>query len=158
MPPQEPPSTSGIKWNKVTWYSQLLAILLGVVIFFVGFFLGTLSTTKYSSHNETNPVESKKVKTEFNEISRTNWVAGSEYALNDLTFEYPENWEVTAHGTNQSDEAVSALFLEGDGETVVFLKGGEAALIEGCKGVTFLANNWSPTVERIFNSAKCLEH
>lgn len=30
-----------IYWNKVTWYSQILAIILGVVIFFLGFFIGS---------------------------------------------------------------------------------------------------------------------
>lgn len=30
-----------IQWNKVTWYSQVLAIILGVAIFFVGFYVGS---------------------------------------------------------------------------------------------------------------------
>lgn len=31
-----------IQWSKVTWYSQILAIFLALIIFCVGFYLGTL--------------------------------------------------------------------------------------------------------------------
>lgn len=30
-----------IEWKKVTWYSQLLAIILGILIFAVGYYIGT---------------------------------------------------------------------------------------------------------------------
>lgn len=39
MPPQEIPP-QGIQWNKVTWYSQLAALVIGVAIFFLGFYVG----------------------------------------------------------------------------------------------------------------------
>lgn len=29
-----------IQWNKVTWYSKLAAVILGVAIFFLGMYLG----------------------------------------------------------------------------------------------------------------------
>lgn len=29
-----------IKWNKVTWYSKVFAVVLGVVIFGIGFYFG----------------------------------------------------------------------------------------------------------------------
>lgn len=32
-----------IVWNKVTWYSKLLALILLVVVFYLGYFLGRLS-------------------------------------------------------------------------------------------------------------------
>lgn len=31
---------SEIEWNKVTWYSKLLAVILFVAVFFLGFYLG----------------------------------------------------------------------------------------------------------------------
>lgn len=41
MPPEQTPS-SGIKWTTVTWYSQCAAIVVGVGIFFTGFYIGQL--------------------------------------------------------------------------------------------------------------------
>lgn len=35
-----------ITWNEVTWYSQALAIGMGVGIFALGFYLGSLYQTK----------------------------------------------------------------------------------------------------------------
>ena len=35
-----------IKFTTVTWYSQLLAIILALVIFTLGFYLGTLFVTQ----------------------------------------------------------------------------------------------------------------
>jgi uncharacterized membrane protein (Fun14 family) len=32
-----------IEWNKVTWYSQVIAIILFVAVFALGFYLGTKS-------------------------------------------------------------------------------------------------------------------
>jgi hypothetical protein len=32
-----------IEWNKVTWYSKVAAIVVGVGIFFLGFYLGAWS-------------------------------------------------------------------------------------------------------------------
>lgn len=46
LPPQEPISSPGVKWNKVTWYSQLAAILLGILIFFIGFYVGSRSRSE----------------------------------------------------------------------------------------------------------------
>jgi|SRR3989344_353321 len=39
MPPE--PKLPGIQWNKVTWYSQVIAIVLFVGVFALGFYLGT---------------------------------------------------------------------------------------------------------------------
>jgi hypothetical protein len=36
---------SSIKWNQVTWYSQIAAVVLAVLVFIVGFYVGTKSTT-----------------------------------------------------------------------------------------------------------------
>ena len=30
-----------IEWNKVTWYSQITAVILGIAIFYVGFYIGS---------------------------------------------------------------------------------------------------------------------
>lgn len=32
-----------IQWNKVTWYSKLLAVVLFVAVFFLGFYLGKMA-------------------------------------------------------------------------------------------------------------------
>jgi len=29
-----------IQWNKVTWYSKLIAVVIFVAVFFLGFYLG----------------------------------------------------------------------------------------------------------------------
>jgi len=29
-----------IQWNKVTWYSKLIAVVLFIAVFFLGFYLG----------------------------------------------------------------------------------------------------------------------
>ena len=58
-----------IKWNKVTWYSKLLAIILAVVIFYVGFNLGQEkksidSTRAVPAKNSTNTISSITIKTQ----------------------------------------------------------------------------------------------
>jgi ribosomal protein S27E len=35
------PSHQGIRWNKVTWYSKIVAVILFVLVYMVGFWLGT---------------------------------------------------------------------------------------------------------------------
>ena len=35
-----------IEWNKVTWYSKLLAVLLFIATFYIGFWLGTQRAEK----------------------------------------------------------------------------------------------------------------
>ena len=44
-----------IEWNKVTWYSKLLAIIIFVATFYVGFVLGNL---KEKVNNINNPERS----------------------------------------------------------------------------------------------------
>ncbi len=39
-------TSMNIKFTTVTWYSQLLAIILALVIFTLGFYLGTLFVTQ----------------------------------------------------------------------------------------------------------------
>lgn len=34
-------SHQGIRWNKITWYSKIIAVILFVVVYMVGFWLGT---------------------------------------------------------------------------------------------------------------------
>jgi len=49
-----------IEWNKVTWYSKAVAVVLFVGTFFLGFCLGTMNTEKvyvqvpYASHSNEN--------------------------------------------------------------------------------------------------------
>jgi hypothetical protein len=45
-----------IKWDKVTWYSKLLAVVLAVIIFYVGFNLGQ----KKKDIDSANPVPAKQ--------------------------------------------------------------------------------------------------
>lgn len=44
MPPEQLPPARRTQWGRVTWYSQLLAIVLFVGIFVLGYYLGGLQT------------------------------------------------------------------------------------------------------------------
>ncbi len=46
-----------IQWNKVTWYSKLLAVVLAVLIFYVGFYLGQ----EKKEIDSTNSVPAKQI-------------------------------------------------------------------------------------------------
>lgn len=43
-----------IEWNKVTWYSKLIAVVVFVVTFYVGFYLGKETTKLDYIDNSTN--------------------------------------------------------------------------------------------------------
>lgn len=56
-----------IQWNKVTWYSKLLAIVLFVLTFYIGFNLGE----QKREINTNNEISQKKIKTETNSVQIT---------------------------------------------------------------------------------------
>ncbi|HEY5587408.1 MAG TPA: hypothetical protein VIK86_00470 [Candidatus Paceibacterota bacterium] len=43
-----------IEWNKVTWYSKLIAVIVFVITFYVGFYLGKETTKLDCIYNSTN--------------------------------------------------------------------------------------------------------
>jgi len=49
-----------IEWNKVTWYSKILAVVLFVAVFWIGFHLGSFS----KSTDKVTPKETATVPTE----------------------------------------------------------------------------------------------
>jgi hypothetical protein len=42
-----------IRWNKVTWYSQAIAIILFVGVFFLGYYIGRSCGTTDAQQNQT---------------------------------------------------------------------------------------------------------
>jgi hypothetical protein len=49
-----------IEWNKVTWYSKILAAVLFVIVFFIGFILGSQYSSIQTSNNTYSPISDIK--------------------------------------------------------------------------------------------------
>lgn len=52
-----------IEWNKVTWYSKLIAVILFVAVFYVGFRLGTMKKEIYTAPATEEKITEKKTPT-----------------------------------------------------------------------------------------------
>jgi hypothetical protein len=50
-----------IEWNKVTWYSKILAVVLFVAVFFTGFILGSQYSSTSTLYNIYNPISDIKI-------------------------------------------------------------------------------------------------
>jgi hypothetical protein len=45
-----------IEWNKVTWYSKLLAVVIFVATFYLGFYFGMIYQNQQDSLKDSSPV------------------------------------------------------------------------------------------------------
>jgi len=63
-----------IKFNQVTWYSQLTAIILGVMIFFAGIYVGEYGESKKHQTSDTDPINSIHNSQAENSSADTSWV------------------------------------------------------------------------------------
>jgi hypothetical protein len=110
------PSNMTIEWNKVTWYSKLLAIVIFVTLPFAGFILGV----KYQEMRiaglegkriaeESRVSEDRINKTSSVDMSTWNIYRNEKYGFG-FEFKYPNSWVLgEVSGTLYLEEMSSAL-------------------------------------------------
>ena len=96
-----------IEFKKVTWYSQILAVVIGIAIFYAGFYVGTMQTKSFFGTGSMPTLLSAEKPVSFYRpykflpATSTNGLIASQAELNDLysdTYEtdygeYGSRWE-----------------------------------------------------------------
>ena len=134
-----------IEWNKVTWYSKLVAIVVFVGVFFLGFYLGGLSKEVNSEKQENtfaNAAEQHTTQTSdvINNVVFTcptegQWIHAVFHKNRTVNLDL---WDGRAITLPQARSADGARYANAD-ESFVFWNKGNSALIQE-NGTTTVSN------------------
>ncbi len=132
MPPQAPNAKVGIQWNKVTWYSKILAITLFVVFVCGAFFFGIWYQTQKQKAIAVVPVMATKTEQisypagfaeALSQISTDDWKVYQD--KNGWQIKYPGNWNIADcdGAVHLAQEHTSAVTCDGPDPTAFIIVG-----------------------------------
>ena len=102
-----------VEWNKVTWYSKVIALVLFIALPFVGFYLGVWYQKEIS---QTATTGTEKVATSSAAVDQTaNWKT---YTDSQISFKYPPSWKEYDTSTDANSTRPIPSFSDKDPNTV----------------------------------------
>jgi hypothetical protein len=84
---------NNIQWNKVTWYSKLIALILFVALPFIGFYYGAQYGKIIGTINQQSPLVAQ-------EGGNTTTVAPNQSAALSSYYTTPSEWQIDANNTS----------------------------------------------------------
>ena len=124
-----------IKWNQVTWYSKLVAVIFFVGIYLLGFYFG-IQFTQVHEVNQVNPVQcpvSPKIINDVAFLCSSNKVIQAQFRERSVNLELSDGRNLTLPQTMSAD---GARYANAD-ESFIFWNKGDGAVITEHNKMTF---------------------